>query len=283
MQIGIFARTFARPTLIEVLSAVRAQGLNSVQFNMSCTGLASLPDQINPEVADSIRHEAARQGVTFAAISGTFNMIDPDLEKRKLGLQRLRVLASVCERLGTQVITVCTGSRDPHDMWARHRDNDTKEAWADLSASMEKALNIADEHRVTLAIEPEVSNVVDSARKGRLLLDEMKSSRLKVVMDGANLFHAGELPRMRRILEDAFQLLGDDIVLAHAKDLSRDGAAGREAAGTGLLDYDLYLSLFHAVGFDGPLILHGLDEEQIPSSVAFLQGKLSHLEQRMVS
>ena len=66
-------------------------------------------------------------------------------------------------------------------------------------------------------------------------------------MDGANLFHAGDLPRLHEVLDEAFELLGEHIVLAHAKDLSRDGEAGHEAAGTGLLDYDHYLRLLQSL------------------------------------
>src|SRR5206468_2393426 len=111
------------------------------------------------------------------------------------------------------IITLCTGTRDPDDMWRRHPDNDTPEAWQDLLASMHEAARIAEENNVTLAFEPEVANVVDSASKGRRLLDEVGSPGLKVVMDGANLFRAGELPRMREVLDEAFVLLGRDIVL----------------------------------------------------------------------
>ena len=46
MQIGIFAKTFARPTLAETLDAVAARGIQCVQFNMACAGVPSLPDQI---------------------------------------------------------------------------------------------------------------------------------------------------------------------------------------------------------------------------------------------
>ena len=67
---------------------------------------------------------------------------------------------------------------------------------------------------------------------------------------------------------------------AHAKDLSRDGAAGNQAAGTGLLDYDHYLSLLHGIGFDGPLILHGLVESQVEQAVGFLQERLLKTESR---
>jgi sugar phosphate isomerase/epimerase len=278
MRIGIFAKTFARPTLGKTLDAVAQHGIYTVQFNLACAGVPSLPDQIDPALAATIRRELAARDIRMAAVSGTFNIIHPDLEQRRAGMRRLRVLAAACRDLGTEVITLSTGTRDPEHMWRRHPGNDAPDAWRDMIAALREGVQIAEEHAVTLAFEPEVSNVVDSAAKGRRLLDEIGSPRLRVVMDGANLFHAGDLPRMREILEEAFALLGDDIVLAHAKDLSRDGEAGHEAAGTGLLDYDLYLSLLRRVGYRGPLILHALSEEQVDSCVAFLRRKGAALD-----
>jgi sugar phosphate isomerase/epimerase len=274
MQIGIMAKHFERPTLGEMLDAVVSHGLYSIQFNLECAGLPSMPDQIDPDVATAIGREVADRGITMAATSGTFNMIHPDPTVRHIGLWRLRTMAAVCRNLGTGVITLCTGTRDPDSMWRRHPDNDLPAAWADLLETMDQAVEIAAEHNVILAIEPEVSNVVDSAQKARRLLDTIGSPHLKVVIDGANIFHAGELPHQRRILDEAFALLGQDIVMAHAKDLSQDGEAGNQAAGTGLLDYDRYLSLLQAVGFDGSLILHGLEETEVDGCVAFLRAKL---------
>lgn len=274
MDIGIFAKTFPRPSLDATLDAVRAHGLKYVQFNMACVGLPPMPEEIHGGLRERIRRAFAVRGLRMAAISGTFNMIHPDAVKRRDGLRRLAVLAAACQDMGTSIVALCTGTRDPEDTWRRHPDNDSPEAWIDLVASMRDSVQIAEENAVTLAFEPEVANVVDSAEKGRRLLDEIGSSRLKVVMDGANLFHAGELPRMREVLDEAFELLGKDIVLAHAKDLSRDGEAGHEAAGTGLLDYDHYLALLRSAGYDGPLILHGLTQTQVDGCVAFLRAKL---------
>jgi len=80
---------------------------------------------------------------------------------------------------------------------------------------------------------------------------------------------------MREMLDEAFALLGKDIVMAHAKDLDHDGDAGHLAAGQGKLDYDHYLSLLRASEFKGPLLLHGLSEAQVPGCVAFLSEKWS--------
>ncbi|HEX7170622.1 MAG TPA: sugar phosphate isomerase/epimerase, partial [Rubrobacter sp.] len=205
--------------------------------------------------------------------------IHPDPEVRRVGLRRLGVLAGACGRLGTSTITLCTGTRDPENMWRRHPDNATPEAWWDLLSTMQEALETADEYGVTLAFEPEINNVVDSAEKGRRLLDEMRSPRLKVIMDAANLFDAGDparrLSRQEEILDEAFVLLGGDLLLAHAKDVKGSGEI--VAAGKGDLDYDLYLKHLNDAGYGGPLVVHGLAEEEVEGSLAFLRRKLAEV------
>ena len=274
MNIGIFAKTFVRPSLDETLDAVAAHGLRDIQFNMACAGLPSMPDSVNTAQIAHMRQALEVRQLRVAALSGTFNMIHPDPQVRQDGLRRLSVLAGVCGQLGTNLITLCTGTRDPENMWRRHPHNDTPQAWRDLLETMQAALKIAEAHNVLLGVEPEVSNVIDTAVKACRLLDEMQSPRLKIVMDAANLFHTGELPRMHDILSEAFQLLGSDMALVHAKDLSHDGEAGHDAAGTGVLDYDRYIRLIRGTGYDGALILHGLREDQVDASVQFLKTKL---------
>jgi sugar phosphate isomerase/epimerase len=68
-------------------------------------------------------------------------------------------------------------------------------------------------------------------------------------------------------LRESFELVGHDIVLAHAKDLDHDGDAGGRAAGLGMLDYPFYLSLLQSSGFDGAIVLHQL-KELVPDGFA---------------
>ncbi|MGN6102484.1 MAG: sugar phosphate isomerase/epimerase family protein, partial [Devosia sp.] len=103
------------------------------------------------------------------------------------------------------------------------------------------------------------------------LLDEIASPNLKIIMDGANIFQHGELPRMGEKLDEAFDLLGADIVLAHAKDLDRDGEAGHVPAGLGKLDYPYYLRKLEAAGYEGSIILHALEPEQAVDRLAFVR------------
>jgi sugar phosphate isomerase/epimerase len=269
--IGIFAKTFPRPTFAENLDAVRSHGLSVVQYNLACAGLPSLPERIEPRLAQQIGAAAAARGIHIAAVSGTFNMIDPVRERRDAGMRRLGELAGACALLGTKVITLCTGTRDLNDMWRGHPANGRRDAWADLLRAMEQALRIAEQYDLSLAVEPETANVVDSAARAALLLDELRSPRLKIILDPANLFRAEELPYQRPILEAAFDLLGPDIVLAHAKDVQLvAGAVHHVAAGKGLLDYPYYLALLRHIPV--PLIVHGLAEAEVAETLAFLRG-----------
>ncbi|HET8840242.1 MAG TPA: sugar phosphate isomerase/epimerase [Ktedonobacteraceae bacterium] len=283
MHIGIFAKTFVRSSVEETMEAVAAHGLHCVQWNFSVAGLSTMPERLNPDLITRIRHAAQTHQIELAALSGTFNMIDPDTSRVQRHLKALEGVAAACAELGIPIITLCTGSRDPSDQWRWHPENRSPRAWRDLTMALRRALEIAEDYRVTLAIEPEPGNVVDSACKGRRLLDEMQSPLLKIVMDGANLLRQAEPSRMQEVLQEAFALLGDSLVLAHAKDFSLTGDGEQVAAGSGLLDYDAYLHLLSAARYTGPLILHGLREDQVDVSVAFLQRKLAALRQEETS
>jgi len=188
--------------------------------------------------------------------------------------------------LGTATVALCTGSR-ADNMWARHPDNASVDAWRDMRDSVIAAVEVAERNSVVLGVECEYSNVVSSARLGRRLLDEIGSPALAIVLDAANLIPPGRLSDQEPLLKEAFELLGQDIVLAHAKDVRDNGSFC--AAGTGGLDYELFLRLLVDAGFDGPLLLHGLSEREVASSLEHVRnafprgdgvnqpGKSSHL------
>jgi sugar phosphate isomerase/epimerase len=233
MHLGIFAKTFPRPTLEETLDAVASYPLTHVQFNMSCAGLTPLTDRIDEDLCVWIARLFKERGLTMAAISGTFNLCDPDTARLQDNLHRLDVLAAACRWLDTRIITLCTGTLDPDDMWKWHPENVRRTTWETLVDSVRAAIKIADRHEVTLAFEPEMHNVINSVSKARRLLDEIDSRWLKIVIDPANLIRPGERSWLPEILDEAFDWLGGDIVLAHAKDprfdnLNDDAAAARE-------------------------------------------------------
>ena len=108
MRLGIFAKTFSRPSVEGVLDVVVGYDLYETQFNMSVTGLPSMPAEIASPLADRVREAAAERNLALVAVSGTFNMAHPNEGVRRDGLHRLGVIAGACQRLGTSMITLCT-------------------------------------------------------------------------------------------------------------------------------------------------------------------------------
>ena len=243
-RLGVLSSEFDRPRLGEVLDAVADHGIGAVQFHLGSAvsgvpigkalryGLVVVGSDLDARLAGEIREEAASRALAMAAVDGTFNMADPSRGRRTAGLERLRALIDRCAELGTDLVTLCTGSRD-EVMWRAHPDNASSEAWGDLVSTIGPATRAAESAGVVLAFEPEVATVVSSAPLARRLIDEIGSPSLKVVMDPANLFNTGELADMSDKLDEAFSLLGTHVALAHAKDLDRDGEAGHLAAGRG--------------------------------------------------
>ena len=273
MRLGIFAKTFDGTDPRTVLKAVSDSGFTAAQYNMACSGLPSMPAAIPNGVAKAIQTAAKVHGTAIVALSGTYNMIHPDPAVRARGHESLKVLASIAPTLPTRLITLCTGTRDANDQWRAHPDNNSPDAWADLLAAMEIAAEIADQHEIDLGIEPELANVVNSSAKARRLIDEIDSPRLKIVIDPANLFEAETNDRQRYIVSEAIDLLADRIAMGHAKDRTATGAFA--TAGNGVLDYPHYMARLKAVGFDGPLVTHGLSAQEASGVAAFLTRKLA--------
>ncbi|MCB1497622.1 MAG: sugar phosphate isomerase/epimerase [Bauldia sp.] len=269
MRIGIFAKTFPGSDPRAVLGDVAAAGFSTTQYNMACSGLPSLPDRIDEAAIEAVRAAATGAGVAIAALSGTFNMIHPDPAVRSAGLEKLAILARAARPMGTRLVTLCTGTRDPDDQWRAHPDNAAPEAWSDLLVAMEAALAIAEANDIDLGIEPELANVVSSAGLALRLIDDIGSPRIRIVLDAANLFEQASLAEQRIIVSRAVDLLADRIAIAHAKDRAADGSFS--VAGQGVLDYAHYLAELRRAGFDGALIAHGLDAGEAPGVAAFLR------------
>ena len=287
--------------------------LTHVQFNMSCAGMPTLPDRIEEDFCRSIARSIRERGLTMAAISGTFNLCDPDKSRLQDNLRRLDVLAAACRWLDTRIITLCTGTVHDEDMWKHHPDNSRRSTWETLVKSVSEAVEIADRHEVTLAFEPEIHNVVSSTMRARKLLDEIDSPWLKVVIDPTNLFCEGEIRPLAELLREAFDWLGQDIVLAHAK----PPHFGEDLRGTGWLPeflgekyqemhrstsrftrdkgmelvspyleeiyrrhafFQPYAAALEEIGYNGAVIIHGVEEGDVEAMAALLRRELKILE-----
>ncbi|MDW6024369.1 sugar phosphate isomerase/epimerase [Mesorhizobium sp. BAC0120] len=276
MKLGIFAKTFAGTDPFDVLSAARQAGYRAVQYNMACSGLGPLPQDIPNDVASKIVEAADENGVEIAAVSATYNMIHPDAARREEGRRSFAAIAAAARRIGTRLVTVCTGSRDPEDQWRHHPDNAMFAAWRDMCAEFELLLPIAEKNDIFLGVEPELANVVNSALQALRLINTFGTNRIRIVLDPANLFEIETPERRHALVQEAVDLLGNAIALAHAKDRHPDGSFA--TAGKGVLDWDHYLGAVRKAGFEGALVTHGLAADEASAIAAFLAERIRAAE-----
>ncbi|MFO1141637.1 MAG: sugar phosphate isomerase/epimerase [Amaricoccus sp.] len=257
MYPAIFSRTYPLQDPEAVLRAIRADGFVGAQMNLSSFGMESLPDALDEDALAAGRDAARRLGVTLAALSGTYNMAHPDRDARLAARPRFVNVLRAAQAIGAPLVTLCTGSRDPRNMWADHPENASPAAWADLREELDWALAEAAPRGLALAIEPEPGNVVRDARAARGLLDQLGSANLKIIIDAANLIGTDGLARQAEIVAESMELLGPDVALAHAKDIDASGKV--VAPGRGAVDLPAFVAALAAARFDGALIAHGFE------------------------
>jgi sugar phosphate isomerase/epimerase len=272
MDKGIFSKTFNTDNVDQNFEIISNLGYQATQFNFASAGLPALPESIPKRVIEQISAASRKHNVRLEAISATFNMTHPDPEVIAKGLKSLDAICAAAEMLDCPLVTLCTGSMDAEDQWRFHPDNNTPQAWDLLVVTMRSALHIAEKYGVALGIEPELTNIVNSAEKARKIIDMMGSPNLKVIFDPANLFEEASIAEQHAVIQGALELLGSDIAIAHAKDRAADGSF--TTAGRGVLDYAFYIQHLRAAGFDGCVVTHGLAADEAGQVSAMLDNYL---------
>ncbi len=271
-QVGVFAKTFDGADPHTVLAACQDAGFNCVQYNMACSGLGALPATIPADAAAKLTAAAQSTGIGVAALSATYNMTDPDPHRRLAGRRAFTSLAEFAAATGCPMLTVCSGSLDPHDQWRRHPNNDDPAIWREMCREFERLCAIADANDILIGVEPEPANIVSSAARAADLLANFVGGPIRIILDPANLIDGIPPDRHKPTIDEALDLLGPMIALAHAKDRFANGTVA--PAGKGVIDWPHVLRGLAACGFDGPVIAHGMAADEAGDVAAFLAAQL---------
>lgn len=287
MHVSIFSSVITGKTPADVARKTREYGLRSVQF---------VPDEVNVgwgfdgngaqgpfEVwADAY----AKEGIEVCAVAGYINLLPHNLAERQTNIE---VFASFLRRmkvLGTRYISTETGSLSPKGAWTPDPANQTPEAWKEFRRITDILVRVAEEEDVVILYEPYVANVTETPERGVQLVREVNSPNLRMMMDPTNWFSAdiAHPELVDATIRRGFAAERGLYDLAHAKDVlpikPGDELPGLPGPGKGILNYPLYLDLLIQDGYDGPLIMEHLTEEQIPESIAFVQKQIDAAKAR---
>lgn len=256
-RLGIFARTFRRDTPDKVAAAVAGAGYALAHWNFAAIGQSTLGADVSQAQFTAVRAAFTTAGLGIPSVSATFNMIHPDPGFRAEQIeQAVRLIASAPE-LGADVVTLCTGTRDPENMWRAHPDNTTALAWSELRRTLDPLLEAAQQAVVMLGVEPEPANVVADASLAARLLNELGTgSPIGIVLDPANLLSPQTVSHQDSILDEAIDLIGGRVISIQAKDVVQSGYS---AAGAGMMDYPAVFRQLDRIA-PVPVIVQDADE-----------------------
>jgi sugar phosphate isomerase/epimerase len=260
LKLAVFTGVYAKLPLEEAARRIRADGFRGVINEATFADVRFDPWAPDWAAARKITDALQANGLKIVGLYGYYNIVDPDPARRRRGEQRMELLIQNWKRLGSPIISTETGTLNRESEWETSPANATEAAYDQCRVALEKWAHAAEKTGAILTIEPYWKNVIDSAQRAERLFRDVPSPSLKLVMDPCNYFRKEDLSRMPEMLQDIFRRVGNQIALAHAKDVkaSADGT-DLPASGLGMLDYPLYLRLLAALDRELFLAVEHLD------------------------
>jgi L-ribulose-5-phosphate 3-epimerase len=238
MQIGIRLHDTKPVSLEERLQIVKEQGFTCAHVALSKV-IKEFPvdnGALTPGLAMYLKKLFWDKGIDLAVLGCYLNLAHPDpvqLSKiQNTYLAHIR-FASI---LGCGVVGTETGA--PNAEYKYEPACRSEEALRLFIQNLRPVVTYAQAMGVILAIEPVRNHIVYDARRAKRVLEKIASPNLQIILDPVNLLGMDNYVEQTEVVEEAIDLLGDDVAVIHMKDfIARDDSLVSVAAGTGELNY----------------------------------------------
>src|SRR5581483_1018568 len=278
MKLGIFSDVIAARDPEELAAKTRGNGFECVQLRLTVPGVDLSPEGISERDAARVRRAFEREGIEIAALAAYTNLTHPDPDRRRQNVEGFKRRLHWARALVTRLVATETGTFNPRSEWDADPYNDTEAAWQELLAILEPCVREAEAADAVIALEAYVENVMSTAERARAVVEHFGPAHVQLVMDPNNYFTPALLERQDEVLRHVFRQVGRFIALAHAKDVrpvpgQRKCALPR--AGTGVLNWPLFVHLLRESGYDGALVIEHLKEPEIEPTRDFVCAQLA--------
>ncbi len=237
-QIGLRLHDAAPGTLAERASVAKAQGFTCCHLALSKTlGKEYMqPGALTPGFARRVMDDL--QGLDTAVLGCYLNLATPDMEEYRAAVKKYVAHLRFARWMNAALVGTETG--DPNKEYKYDPLTSHTDAALDLFIRrLAPVVEEAEKLGTIIAIEPVFKHIVSDGRRARQVLDAIQSPNLGIIFDPVNILHESNLEDAGRIIDEAIDLLQDDVLVVHMKDyvLKDDGTMKAVAAGTGLMDY----------------------------------------------
>ena len=245
-----------------MVKKIRDMGYSSACSVFGTSGRNPWLDVSESEIKE-LKEALKKYDVTFFDVHTYTNNLHPDEKQREKNHTYVIEQCEVAERVGAQIVTTHVGTCSDITPIAPHRDNWTWDTWKLAVKVMKKLLKATAGMRTVLAIEAVNMTCMNNPRAHLQLIEEVADPRLKVCLDPVNMMHLGVYFRTTELVNECFDLLGEDIIAGHCKDSyvlpNRMSVYITEVMpGKGTMDFETYLSRLSSLSFPRTLLIeHG--------------------------
>ena len=191
---------------------------------------------LTPGLAMYIKKVFAKNDVDIAVLGCYLNLANPNPEKLAKITRRYLAHLRFASLLGCGVVGTETGA--PNETYTAVPECHGEEALRTFIQNLRPVVQYAEKAGVILAIEPVWKHIVYNPARAKRVLQEIASPNLQIILDPVNLLDISNYGRQREIVEEAIDVLGDEIAMVHIKDFRAEGGTlVSVGAGLGQMDY----------------------------------------------
>jgi L-ribulose-5-phosphate 3-epimerase len=239
VEFGVLAHNVGPSPLSELPRRINERGFKYVQLALAkaITDIDTSLGRLSPGLANHVAEEFAKHGVGIPVLGCYIDMVNPDEESRRYGVERFKEHIRMARHFGTAMIATETGFES-----AKYSSD---QAWELMRRTVEELLEEAEKWGTFVAIEPCNGQIIHTAGQWQRLSEELPSPNLGAVLDPNNILNGSNFGAQDEVIRDAFERLGSRIVLAHAKDKAYgpEGGLIEVCAGKGSMNYPLFMEL----------------------------------------
>ena len=193
-------------------------------------------EAMTPGLAMYIKNVFARNQVDIAVLGCYLNLADPNQEQLAKTVHRYMAHIRFASWLGCGVVGTETGA--PNEAYKFTPECHTEESLQLFIRNFRPIVKYAESMGVVVAIEPVYGHIVCNPKRARRVLDEINSPNLQIIFDPVNLLDMANYENRYAVIEEAIDLLGEDVAGMHLKDCAvQNGKLSAMGCGLGEMDY----------------------------------------------
>jgi len=249
-------------------------------------------DEFNDSQLSELNTALKEYDVVISAVVGNryTNFIHPDADIRQKYLKNLAKFIEIADRVNCPAVPTICGTCAPEtpenvsfiELFSKEYrfnvdpENWSLKTWKLLVESVKQVLRDTSGMKAAIAMEAQVTTTIDGPLSHRRLIDDVGDTRIGVELDPVNMVSLQNYYHTTELINECFDLLGEQILTCHAKDNyiwpNRQTVHVQEVCpGRGVVDYQTYMVHMSRLEWPRMLLPEHIPADQYQEAYEYLR------------